>query len=1269
MRAGYVALLSLVVAYSAYQGTSSTKPDAPRQKSGEDHVSVLGSLQAGAEPLPTIGGGICPLTLGEGSSSPCGDCKAICPAKRLAELIEDHFRTKLGSDQKYLAAHWNVPQAEQQNVKFVIASLPDPVHTHMALLFDRGIETMQSAAQASGYLFVRAWMPWDIASHSESSDFTVRMAQDKLTDQIESMPGLMIFERSSADGSSVSTLFVFVVGESPTGGIRTGQFQSALSIRERILASTDLHPSEASVLRIYGPRFSGSLRSLNAILQGQPHEKFSRILIRSGSVSSYRAIHEFCASVRAEWPSVESKTDPKVRQDPPGRPDLVTFQVSNEEEEYRLGAFLREREHEHSRIAILSEDETVFGNQEATSAPTAPAAQLADLDGSCSAEPPPTASVSFLRLYFPREIAQLRDAYQRNLKIQSPGDGSKSPPQNGLALSLNLTGNDDDSVAPYSPLQTPPSEEAVLQGIVATLRKNHARVVVIRASDPLDVVFLSRYLRQNFPQARLVTSGADLLMIHEFFDPRFHGILAITTYPLLHGAQFPERKQLTDNENQERFRIFPDSYSVGGFNAFESLLAPAAKDERKKLPEANYVQFGLPSFLDRVPGTGKSSAPWRAHLWLTTVGRDGYWPVAVLDEPTPAKYANEPARDLAIPAVDSDPPPTKRYLMHLSIGWTIFWLTALGLTLFLAFVLVYPQTFARSEVLGRFGGDPSKQRNCLLFIGSMLVLAMQTLFVFPAVVWLRPWGPLGPGSSLIGRLWGAFGSMGLVIACYVVSVTILGLACYKAFRVRESTTLARACAAACGALVGLTLLVTVGFGFAGVGTRLNAVVYRYIELGSGVSPCVPLLFLLGAWVWWCWQTLTGIVSTEEKHMVLPDADDFDRDRKPPQSPQKVLLTATDRVRFKALAAKKEGWPWKNLGPMPFGERKEIVGVAAIEFLVICVLMWPWEIAEAFESFTYKFIYWILLYSCLFLVCFLVTHIVALWIDLRAFLQAVDRVRFRRGFCDLKSLTQQPLWKLASSGREEFIEVLSGELDALPKLNKEDAEQSGLAGAIQKAKAAVETLSAHYENVLNGYPSPDTAKNVRKSFYDLQRELAETAREALLFANGRWQQGEYVPPKNQDFAKDSAVKELVVDTPAGDRILRCVERFLCLFYLNVILVPLRRLQTLILALAGVFVFVLISYSSYPFESRESFHVLLIAIFFAISLVVGVVYGQMYTNSLLSRITSTRPGELGLDFWVRLGTFVFIPLLSLLSVQFPEINNFLFSWLQPALQSVK
>jgi hypothetical protein len=403
-------------------------------------------------------------------------------------------------------------------------------------------------------------------------------------------------------------------------------------------------------------------------------------------------------------------------------------------------------------------------------------------------------------------------------------------------------------------------------------------------------------------------------------------------------------------------------------------------------------------------------------------------------------------------------------------------------------------------------------------------------------------------------------------------------------------------------------------------------------------------------------------------MILPDASDFNRDcnLKQKGTHEKLVPLARDRTRFVAIAAGMDDWPWKSLGPTPLGRHWEIVTLALVQFAVICVLMQPSEIAEAFELRSYKWIYWILLYSCLFLVCFLVTHIGALWMDFRAFLQSVDRIPFKRGFCDLKSLTQQPLWKLASSGRQEFIQVLSTELDGLPKKSRDDDDCSGLASAIEKTHQAAEALSGEYERVMKKTVS---GVEIRKLFHDLQKQLAKTASAALIFASERWRQDERVFPLAEETAKDSVAKGAVVKPPATDPTLRSIERFLCLFYLNVILVPLRRLQTLILALAGVFVFVLLSYSSYPFESRESFHVLLIAIFFVISLIVGIVYGQMYSNPLLSRITSTTPGELGLDFWVRLGTFVFIPLLSLLSVQFPEINNFLFSWLQPALQSVK
>jgi hypothetical protein len=428
-----------------------------------------------------------------------------------------------------------------------------------------------------------------------------------------------------------------------------------------------------------------------------------------------------------------------------------------------------------------------------------------------------------------------------------------------------------------------------------------------------------------------------------------------------------------------------------------------------------------------------------------------------------------------------------------------------------------------------------------------------------------------------------------------------------------------------------------------------------------------LLFLVGAWIWWCWKSLYRGASTKKKH-TPPRMPDFDADLPPEAHASSKKLEAADRVRLKALAAAEGQWPWKIMGSLPL-DRKTLAGAFA-GFVLICLLMRPSEIAEAFESRGYKIIFWISLYSCLLLVCYLATQIVSLWLEFRKQLRAIENVPFRRGFSDLKNLTWKPLWKLAGSGREKFSELLVGEVDALNKIQKGPPTNDRLKDAIRNANQSTNLLSEAYEPLID--PNCPPRRDLQERFFEFQNQLTTCATEALIYANEQWKHEYAVPAsKDQDKSdgKDDKGKQAAAEPPAADPATRAVEYFLCLFYLNIILIPLRRLQTLILAMAGVFVFVLISYGSYPFESRESFHALLISIFFAISLVVAIVYGQMYSNPLLSRITNTKPGELGLDFWVRLGTFVFVPLLSLLSVQFPELNNFFFSWLQPALQSIK
>jgi hypothetical protein len=133
-----------------------------------------------------------------------------------------------------------------------------------------------------------------------------------------------------------------------------------------------------------------------------------------------------------------------------------------------------------------------------------------------------------------------------------------------------------------------------------------------------------------------------------------------------------------------------------------------------------------------------------------------------------------------------------------------------------------------------------------------------------------------------------------------------------------------------------------------------------------------------------------------------------------------------------------------------------------------------------------------------------------------------------------------------------------------------------------------------------------------------------------------------------------------------RAVRIYEQFVALVYVNFVVTVLLRMRTVIMIVAGLYVFLLLSLSVYPVEPKPILRPLLILMFFAVVATVGWVYAQMHRDSILSKLTDTTPGELGTDFYLKMASFVLLPLLSLLVSQFPDLNNFLFSWLHPAMQ---
>ena len=108
---------------------------------------------------------------------------------------------------------------------------------------------------------------------------------------------------------------------------------------------------------------------------------------------------------------------------------------------------------------------------------------------------------------------------------------------------------------------------------------------------------------------------------------------------------------------------------------------------------------------------------------------------------------------------------------------------------------------------------------------------------------------------------------------------------------------------------------------------------------------------------------------------------------------------------------------------------------------------------------------------------------------------------------------------------------------------------------------------------------------------------------------------------------------------------------------------------VVTIIALFVAAACAMSSYPFDPRQALSAVLIGLFVVGAVVIVKVYADMHRDSTLSHVTNTRPGELGTEFWFKIIGFGFAPLLGLLTRVFPGIGDFIFSWLQPGISSLK
>ena len=318
--------------------------------------------------------------------------------------------------------------------------------------------------------------------------------------------------------------------------------------------------------------------------------------------------------------------------------------------------------------------------------------------------------------------------------------------------------------------------------------------------------------------------------------------------------------------------------------------------------------------------------------------------------------------------------------------------------------------------------------------------------------------------------------------------------------------------------------------------------------------------------------------------------------------------------------------------------------------------------QSLEGIQYDKSYTVLVVLVLALIFWETSRVSLLWFELRSLLMALDRFPLRRGFARLATSKSRRLWELGGSTFEDFFSTMTRELEAIDGL----INAEGIALVKDVPQAILQFSDWMRANRRLFDESRIGANYVFVRYLEmLQDRMASRCAVTLRRLNEWWREAKR-PVSDTDLQARKKVRDEDYKLPLK---VRLAEDFVCRFYFNFIVSVFARIRALILTVAGLYVFLLLSFGSYPFEPASSFHTAMIFVFVLIVAVFVMIYGQAHKNATISRITGTDVGKLDGEFWLRLISFVSVPLLTLLATKFPQIGGFLFSWLQPATQAFK
>ena len=608
-------------------------------------------------------------------------------------------------------------------------------------------------------------------------------------------------------------------------------------------------------------------------------------------------------------------------------------------------------------------------------------------------------------------------------------------------------------------------------------------------------------------------------------------------------------------------------------------------------------------------------------LWLTAVGRNGIWPIALL------LNDSQPRPPSLLPFCQS-PFKVKHPLDRPSRPWSVAFLLVIALVLIHNGFSIYhnwnPAAQHRNWFASlKISSQPEFRQNQSFFLlfATLSLLALYLAFAlvmagyFSHNSWESPW-------AIIQAI------LALAVAVTFVLAAIQCVVGLQVFRWKQQPFELLFAVASIAVMLFLLAWVCV-VGWQLVSPKYDGLffVFRSVHPGSGLAAFVPVTFLLAVFYVWAVTHLRRLKLSETRCPAVP-AVFSDHDCVPKQLNEALNLTFCD---------------WR-----------ETVAVSLL-FLLTVFLFRPGPSLRSLETANFDHFYSILMILVYGFLLFTAVRFLTVWRRLKALLHRLNWHPIGRIVARLpKDVSWLPM--LQSGGMEQAEVTLARSRAKLSEMIASSGIDENL---LQSLKAVEPGLNGRIVEFLRAKSCGmlDSAYN----FGELQRELKKIS--ALLIANvlmARWPNSDSTGLATEEKPNK---REIVLPKEEFERL---AEEFAALRFVAFIRYVILQLRNYLTFLSVAFLLAVISFNSYPFQPHHTLTTFLTAVFFIWGTLVVIAFLQMSRDPVLRRMGS--PGKLsGAVIW-RAISFGGVPLITILASQFPSVGRFLFSWVQPALEAV-